>query len=129
MPFQVCTGATLKCSSGTVSSSLKVIAPAQQVAPGKAPATILAHQPLVNIQPFGLCQNLANPTVASATTAASGVLTPQPCLPVTPTPWAPGSPTVIIGKVPALNETSKLRCTWMGVIEVVEAGQGTFQIP
>lgn len=89
MPFQVCSGATLTCRFGTTPSLLQVIAPDRQVAPGKASATILDHQPLINIQPFGLCQSLTNPTVASATAAASGVLTPQPCFPVTPTPWSP----------------------------------------
>ncbi len=75
MPFQVCTGATLKCSYGTTPNSFNVIAPdRRQVAPGKAPATILDHQPLVNIQTFGLCQSLTNPTVASATAVASGRL-------------------------------------------------------
>jgi hypothetical protein len=34
-----------------------------------------------------------------------------------------------MGNAPALNDTSQLRCTWAGVIEVVEAGQTTFQIP
>jgi hypothetical protein len=129
MSLQVCSGATLKCSYGTTPSSFNVIAPDRQVAPGKASATILDHQPLVNVQAFGLCQSLTNPAVASATAAASGVLTPQPCIPVTPTPWAPGSSTMLIGNVPALNDTSKLMCTWAGVIEVVEPGQTTFQIP
>ena len=129
MPFQVCTGATLRCSHGTAPSSLNVIAPDRQVTPGKASATILDHQPLANIQPFGLCRSLANPAVASATSAASGVLTPQPCVPVTPAPWAPGSPTTLVGNAPALNNTSKLMCAWAGVIEVVEAGQSILQIP
>ncbi|MDY6991878.1 MAG: DUF4280 domain-containing protein [Pseudomonadota bacterium] len=129
MPFQVCCGATLKCSFGTQPSTLAVVAPEQQVAPGKAPATILNHQPVVNIQSFGLCQSLANPAVASATSAASGVLTPQPCVPVTPAPWTPGSPTTLIGHAPALNHTSQLMCTWAGVIEVAEPGQARFQIP
>ena len=127
MPFQVCTGATLKCSYGTTPNSFNVIAPDRQVAPGKASATILDHQPLVNVQPFGLCQSLTNPTVASA--AAFGVLTPQPCIPVIPTPWSPGSPTMLIENTPALNDTSQLRCVWAGTIEVVEPGQTTFQIP
>jgi hypothetical protein len=79
--------------------------------------------------PFGMCTSLANPTVASATTAASGVLTPMPCVPVTPAPWAPGCPTVQIGCMPALDDTSKLMCNWGGVIQVVVPGQFTEQIP
>ena len=156
MPLQVCAGATLTCRFGTTQSVLQVVAPDRQVAPGKASATILDHQPLINIQPFGLCQSLINPAVALVTTATVSLetlkpaqaekskicsvcgqpvcsclvsLTPQPCIPVTPTPWSPGSPTMLIGKAPALNDTSKLICTWAGVIEVVEAGQTTFQVP
>jgi hypothetical protein len=82
-----------------------------------------------NLKPFGMCKSLANPTVASATTAAQGVLTPMPCVPVTPAPWATGSPTVMINKKLALNSTSKLNCTWLGVISITFAGQATVNVP
>jgi hypothetical protein len=80
MPFQVCSGATLTCRFGTVQSFLKVVAPDRQVAPSKASATILDHQPLTNIQPFGLCQSLTNPVVASITTAVVNLETLKPAL-------------------------------------------------
>ncbi len=47
------------------------------------------HQPMVNISPFGVCVSLANPAVAAATSAALGVLAPQPCIPVTVSPMGP----------------------------------------
>lgn len=84
---------------------------------------------MVNVLPFGMCQSLANPTVAAATAAALGVLTPMPCIPVTTAPWTPGSPTVLIDGMPALNNTSKLMCVWGGVIQIIDAGQVTIQVP
>lgn len=125
----VCSGATLQCSFGLAPSTL-VVLPVNQMNTSYMPAAnIVDNKPMVNIMPFGMCTSLANPTVASATAAALGVLTPMPCIPVTPAPWAPGAPTVLLGNVPALNNTSKLMCTWAGVIQIVSPGQVTEQIP
>jgi hypothetical protein len=71
----------------------------------------------------------ANPMVAAATAAAMGVLTPQPCIPMTVAPWAPGSPTVLIGGMPALDNSSMCMCMWAGVITIGFAGQVTHMIP
>jgi hypothetical protein len=129
MPNQVCMGAMLKCSMGMAPSSL-VVLPVNRVMTSYVPAAnIMDNKPLVNIMPFGMCQSPANPTVAAATAAALGVLTPMPCIPNTPAPWAPGAPTVLIANQPALDDTSKLMCIWAGVIEVTQAGQATHQIP
>jgi hypothetical protein len=128
MALQVCSGATLKCSFGVAPSSL-VVLPINRVLTVTPDANIMDNKPLVNIMPFGMCSSIANPTVATATAAASGVLTPMPCIPVIPAPWVPGSPTVLIANIPALNNTSKLMCAWLGVIEVVYPGQTTVFIP
>jgi len=92
-------------------------------------ANIMDHIPMVNIMPFGMCQSPANPQVAAATAAALGVLTPMPCIPVTPSPWAPGSPTVMLDFQPALNKSSMLMCLWAGQISVTVEGQMTHTIP
>jgi hypothetical protein len=128
MGNQVCMGAMLKCSFGMAPSSLTVLPLAKVMAQMPA-ATIMDNIPMLNIMPFAMCQSLANPTVAAATAAALGVLTPMPCIPVTPAPWAPGSPTVMIGNKPSLNNSSKLMCTWGGVIEITNAGQTSVQVP
>lgn len=129
MPPQVCMGAMMQCTFGVAPSSL-IVLPENRVLTSKVPAaTIMDNKPIVNIPPFGMCSSLANPTVAAATAAALGVLTPMPCVPVTPAPWAPGSPTVLVGGMPALNISSKLMCTWAGVISIVSPGQMTHQIP
>ena len=85
----------LKCSFGMAPSSLVVVVPLVGTE-SKPAANIIDHVPMTNIMPFGMCQSLANPEVAAATTAALGVLTPMPCVPVIPAPWAPGSPTVLL---------------------------------
>jgi hypothetical protein len=87
------------------------------------------HIPIVNIPPFGMCSAPSNPTVAAATAAALGVLTPMPCVPVTAAPWVPGSPTLLIGNMPALNNSSQLMCTWGGVIQIVSPGEFTVMDP
>jgi hypothetical protein len=58
-----------------------------------------------------------------------GVLTPQPCVPATASPWVPGAPTVMIANQPALDNMSKCMCNWLGAITVASPGQTTEQIP
>jgi len=129
MPNHVCHGATLKCSMGLAPSSL-VVLPVNMVNTSNVPAAnIMDHAPLVNIMPFGMCRSPANPQVAAATAAAMGVLTPMPCIPATPAPWTPGSPTVRLGNLPALNKSSMLMCIWAGQISVMVEGQMTHTIP
>jgi hypothetical protein len=121
-------GAMLQCSFGAAPSSL-VVLPVNRVMTGTPAATIMDNIPIANIPPFGVCSSMANPMVAAATAAALGVLTPMPCIPVTPAPWMVGAPTVLIGNFPALNDSSKLMCTWAGVIQIVMPGQFTVQVP
>lgn len=128
MALQVRSGATLKCTFGVAPSVLGVL-PINRVSTLTPDANILDNKPLVNIRPFGMCTSITNPAVAAATAAAFGVLTPMPCVPVIPAPWTPGSPTVLIGKSPALNNLSKLMCAWAGVITVINPGQTTVFIP
>jgi hypothetical protein len=122
-------GAMMQCSFGMAPSSL-VVLPTNRVMTNMVPdANIMDHIPMVNIMPFGMCTSIANPTVAAATTAALGVLTPMPCIPATPAPWVAGAPTVILGNFPSLDNVSQLMCMWAGVITFVDAGEATVQIP
>ena len=125
MGQQVCMGAQMQCSFGVAPSSL-VVLPMNRVTINHMPAAnIMDQKPLVNILPFGMCSSIANPTVASATAANLGVLTPMPCIPVIPAPWTPGNPTVLIGKMPVINNTSKCFCAYAGVISITNPGQQT----
>lgn len=129
MPIQVCMGASMICSFGMAPSSLMVL-PTNRVMTNQVPdANIMDHVPMVNIMPFGMCTCPANPTVAAATTAALGVLTPMPCIPNTPAPWIPGAPTVLLGNSPTLDSTSQLMCAYGGVIQFANAGEFTVMIP
>lgn len=129
MAQQVCMGAMMSCSFGAAPSSLVVLPQNRVVTSNMPAANIMDNIPMVNILPFAMCSSLANPTVAVATTAALGVLTPMPCIPVTVTPWAPGSPTVMIANMPALNNSCMLNCMWGGVITISNAGQTTHMVP
>ena len=128
MSQQVVTGALLQCTFGVAPSPLTVLPTNKVMAPAPA-ATIMDHIPMVNIMPFGVCSSPSNPTVAAATAAALGVLTPMPCIPVTAAPWIPGSPKVLIGGMPALNNTCKCMCNWGGVISITMPGQMQVSIP
>ncbi|WP_116135472.1 DUF4280 domain-containing protein [Trinickia diaoshuihuensis] len=128
MGILVTTGTTLQCSFGAAPSALNVL-PTSRVMAGAPAATIMDHAPMVNVMPFGMCNCPANPTVAAATAAALGVLTPMPCVPATAAPWVPGSPTVLIGGQPALQNDSKLMCNWGGVIQIVAPAQFTTMVP
>lgn len=121
----VCNGATLQCSFGLAPSPLCVVPISRTLVNSVPMANIMDNKSFVNILPFGMCSSIANPTVAAATAAALGVLTPMPCIPVTIAPWMPGSPTILVGGMPALTAQSKLMCNWGGVIQIVFPGQVT----
>ena len=128
MAIQTCMGAMMNCTMGLAPSSL-VPTPKPVLTSNMVAANILDHVPMANIMPFGMCTSLANPTVAAATAAAFGVLTPMPCVPATPAPWVPGAPTVLLCGMPALNNSSKLICIWGGTISFMTPGQFTNMIP
>jgi hypothetical protein len=134
MPMQVCMGAMLQCSFGTAPSVL-VVTPENRVTTMTPDANIMDHKPIKNIISFVMCTTQSNPAVAAATSAATAAAlgvytpTPAPCVPATASPWAPGSPTVLIANQPALNDTSTLTCTYGGVITIKSAGQSSVQIP
>jgi hypothetical protein len=128
MGIQAAVGATLQCSFGVAPSTLTVL-PANRVLTGGPAANIMDHVPLLNVLPFGMCNCVSNPMVAAATAAALGVLTPMPCIPMTTAPWMPGSATVMLGGMPALQNSSKLMCQWGGVIQILVPGQFTVMVP
>ncbi len=109
-------GSSLKCSQGNAPSSLVVLV-STVMAQSPPAANIMDCVPMSNILTFGMCMSLANPTVSAATSAALGVLTPMPCIPVT-TPWTPGSPTILVRNFAALDASSKCTCAYGGAITI-----------
>ena len=128
MPVFVTTGSMMMCTFGAAPSALNVL-PTNKTMIGTPAANIMDNKPIVNIPTFGVCMSLANPTVASATAAALGVLTPMPCIPNTVAPWVPGSATVMLGGMPALNNTSTCTCMWGGMITITTPAQVQTNIP
>lgn len=122
MALAISTGATMMCSFGVAPASL-VVLPTTTIVSGTPTANNTAFAPVANVPPFGACSSLANPTVASATAAALGVLTPMPCVPNTVAPWLPGPVKTINGGAPAVDQTCTLMCCWGGVIKVLGPGQ------
>lgn len=118
MPNNVVTGAMLQCSFGLAPSTLNVLPIKRVTVEGRPAATMTDIAPMVNIPPFGMCTSLSNPTVAAATSAALGVLTPMPCVPVIPAPWAPPAAKTMIGNTPALVAGAMCTCAWGGVINI-----------
>jgi hypothetical protein len=126
---EVTSGAMLKCSFGAAPASLLVL-PENRVTAGGMPAgTIMDNKPLLNIPPFAMCSSPSNPQVIALTAAALGVFTPAPCVPVITAPWVPGTPTVTIAGLPALDTGCQLMCAWAVVIAVQLAAQFTVTVP
>jgi Domain of unknown function (DUF4280) len=119
-------GAQILCDMGTTPSLLTVTPgpphAAAVVPPPALLATVSDFVPMTNIQSFGMCNSPANPAVIAATSAASGVFTPAPCVPATSGPWAPPEPVTISG-VPVFDQKATCQCAWAGTITVVDPGQ------
>ena len=129
MPMKVVNGAQLTCAFGTSPSSFVVLPANQVLAENQPVATIMDYTPMTNIMPFGMCNTPSNPQVAAATSAALGVLTPQPCIPATASPWAPGAVSVKIANLIALDSVSMCNCTWGGLITITDPGETSVQVP
>ncbi|MBQ8946024.1 MAG: DUF4280 domain-containing protein [Lachnospiraceae bacterium] len=125
MSLVVVTGAKLMCTFGTTPATFNATGTPSIMAGGKPVGTITDGAGMVNITSCGMCSSLANPAVAAATAAALGVLTPQPCVPVTTGTWLPNGTMVLAGNKPCLTQESKCICSYGGTISVVTPGQTT----
>lgn len=124
MGMMVVTGACCQCSFGTIPCTLQATSQMSCMADGKPIATIQDGQPGINLPGFGLCTSLVNPTVAAATAAALGVLTPQPCTMVPAGVWTASNPKVLVGGIPCLLSDAVLMCgLGAGSIRVLMPGQ------
>lgn len=114
-------GALLQCNQGVAPAPLNVLDPTRPMIQNKPQANIMDFAPMTNIPTFGMCRCPANPQVAAATAAASGVLTPMPCIPNTVAPWQ-SSAQEKVANFPALLDNSKCMCMWGGQISITFPG-------
>lgn len=112
------------CMFGSAPCTLNVTSQQVCLLEGKPVGTILDMKPGDNLPSFGMCMSLANPTVAAATAAALGVLTPQPCTMVPAGPWISSSPKTLIQGKPVLTNEATLTCAFgAGTIQITSPGQ------
>ena len=123
MTLQVCSGAALLCPFAIPVPSVLVPTPGAGVTIGGLPAATIMDITPANVPVLGMCISPSNPAFVAATSAALGVPTPVPCTPLIQGPWAPGSPTVMIAKMPALTQTDTCTCALGGVISITSPGQ------
>lgn len=128
MPPLVVLGAKTMCTMGLSPGSLIVLPVNMVNGDNKPAANIMDFKPIVNVTPFGMCKTPSNPAVAAATSAAMGVLTPVPCVPVTTSPWTPGASKTKIKNMPALHSGCTCMCTWGGTISITDPGQTKIQV-
>lgn len=118
--IEVRNGARLLCSQGTSPGTLKVFS----VGKDDAQATIRDVHVGLNIPSFGLCWSAANPSVASRTAEAHGLIRPAGCVPRIVDFWRPpqdrGAAEVRIRGATALDHTSTCACAWGGRIQILE---------
>ncbi|KUR72070.1 DUF4280 domain-containing protein [Novosphingobium sp. FSW06-99] len=126
---EVTSAAILTCSFGALPVPFNVLPVNRVTACGLPCGTILDNQPMVNVASFGLCTAPTNPEVIALTAAALGTPTPAPCIPALAAPWIPGTPTVTVGGIPALDTGCTLLCTWLGEITVEMPAQMTVTVP
>ena len=117
----VTNGAMLQCSFGTTPCTLAVSDPTRALCGNLVVATIQDITP-ANIPTFGMCQSIANPQVQTATSAAMGTLTPQPCVPAIVSAWTPGSAQMKVKNTPALTDSCTCSCMWNGTISIKNPG-------
>lgn len=127
MTMLVTQGTTCQCSFGSAPTPVSVMPMSQASSMNMPVLTTAMIVPMTNVQPFGMCTSLSNPQVAAATTAAMGALTPQPCIPVIPAPWAPPAAQVTISGMPAASMDSKCTCAWGGQISFVQTPNTGFE--
>jgi len=110
-----------------------MVFPKNRVLSGNQPVATVMD---TNILPFQMsCMSQSNPTVQSASAAATAaalgtpMFVPAPCIPSILGMWSPGCQKCRISKSNMLNSSSKLSCAMGGTIEVVSTPAMMVKIP
>jgi len=122
MPKCVCLGAKLKCSFGSGPKDMIVLPIGKTMTAMVKPlATQMDFVPFLNIPAFGNCLSPANP-MNWKMAGPVPVFIPSSCIPIPIMPWDPVAKKIKIGGFPAMLETSKTMCSWLGSITVDNPG-------
>lgn len=125
MSNPVVTSAVCTCIFGAAPCPMSVSSQATVKIMNLDAATIMDNK----FPSFGMCSCPSNPAVIAATAAKLGVFSPAPCVPAITAPWMPGAVTVQVCGKPMLNNTSKLMCTYGGMIQVSVTPTLTVNVP
>lgn len=116
MPFFISSIKPLRCTMGLVPAPLTAIG---TVFCSNLPfVTIDSCVPMMNISPFGMCRNPANPQVAAIIASSLGSVTIGPCIPL-PIPWVSTTPNVIVGGKPSVTDNAIKMCYPGGIIQAI----------
>ncbi|MFM7042568.1 MAG: DUF4280 domain-containing protein [Planctomycetaceae bacterium] len=122
------TGSMCLCNKGIAPMPLAAGVPTV-MASGTPSFNKLNATPLEAVPSFTMCTSTSNPEVAAATSAAMGVLTPMPCVPVIPTmQWSGTSTVVNIAGQPAVTDKSSITCQWGGTIKIITTANLTVKL-
>ena len=122
MGLIVVNGGTATCSEGTAPGTIKPMSQQKVKVDGMTVATITDFN-RASVSAFGLCRSLLNPKVSIATTAAMGVLQPQPCTIMPQGTWVSQKNTVMAGGSPVLTSDCQGMCCYGGYITISNPGQ------
>ncbi|WP_342261927.1 PAAR-like protein [Alphaproteobacteria bacterium endosymbiont of Tiliacea citrago] len=75
--------------------------------------------PIINIKPYGMCNNPLNPAVAAIIASSFGAVRQFACISPLPTPWVPPNPRVLSRNLPSITSDAKKMCYPGGVISIV----------
>jgi hypothetical protein len=128
MPPPLTTGCILMCTNGLAPTPFVATPKPAPMVNGALAAGTIEQIMANNVATFGACNSLANPTVASATASAMGVLTPMPCVPKIAAPWSPPTIAVKSSSLPVATVLSKCTCAFGGMISVVAGAPGPVQV-
>lgn len=116
----ITSGSMMTCSFGMSPCPFQAISASTVLS--KTPVGTIQDTSLASIATFGMCSSLSNPSVSAATTAALGVLTPMPCLPLISGSWFPPQKILVKGS-PILTSDSKCICAYGGNISFISSIQ------
>lgn len=114
----VVAGATLKCTAGSGPGSLSVTSQNSLLVDGKPAATIKDTK-----ASCGMCSSMKNPQVEAATSAAQGILSPQPCAAKMVGSWSVKQKKFLADGIPCLTNDSTARCAYGETISIKDPGQ------